>query len=303
MLIETLEMKQIKTADKKFWPDARNSHSLVHDKLNDRLVLFGGADSEGPLESIFVYSLSKEKWEEIPNKMKELKAREMHTAHIFYCDEGESIPSSFVKKEAKNVKSTASNEQNKLIEVSFDSATIKESEPIEQPNSLKPVEIVKKDIVFEGVALEEQKLPEAEITMTEKSSKTQSFMIIIGGRTLDKISNEILLVDLNKWVCTTLFKLPHGICSHSSVLIGDELYIYAGTDGIGFLNTLYCFGLRDGNLKRFIVDDELKSIGGRIAANMVEDEDGNLVIFGGSTFEEEKNDVIVIRRKEIVYES
>ena len=302
MLIETLEMKQIKPADKKIWPDARNSHSLVHDKLNDRLVLFGGADSEGPLESIFVYSLSKEKWEEVPNKMKELKAREMHTAHIFYCDEGESI-SSFIKKDVKNVKSTVSTDQKKLIEVSFDNSGIKESEPIEQNNSMKPVEIVKKDIVFEGVALEEQKLNEEEITVNEKSLKTQSFMIIIGGRTMDKISNEILSVDLNKWVCTSLFKLPHGICSHSSVLIGNELYIYAGTDGTGFLNTLYCFDLRNGNLKRFIVEDELKSIGGRIAANMVEDEDGNLVIFGGSTFEEEKNDVIVIRRKEIVYES
>lgn len=303
MIIETLEMKQIKPADKKNWPDARNSHSLVHDKLNDRLVLFGGADSEGPLESIFVYSLSKEKWEEIPNKMKELKAREMHTAHIFHCEEGESLQS-FLKKEVKNIKSTASNEQKKLIEVSFDSSTIKESEPISQlTDPIKPIEISKKDIVFEGVALEEQKLSESDPPVPEKIPKTQSFMIIIGGRTMDKISNEILSVDLNKWVCSTLFKLPHGVCSHSSVLIGDEIYIYAGTDGTGFLNSLYCFGLRNGNLKRFVVEDGLKSIGGRIAANMVEDEEGNLVIFGGSTFEEEKNDVIVIRRKEIVYES
>jgi len=296
-----LELKQIKPSDKKNNPDSRNSHSLVYDKSNERLILYGGADSEGPLDSIFVYSLAKEKWEEVPNKMKDLKSREMHTCHIYYCEEGEDLPT-FIKKEAKSSKPTVSIDQKKLIEVSFESPGIKESDHIPQIDPLKPIEIMKKDIVFEGVGLEEQKLPEFEVVLNEKNIKTQAFMIVIGGRTLDKISNEILAVDLNKWTCTTLFKLPHGICSHCSLIVGDELYIYAGTDGAGFLNYLYSYGLKSGVLKRFVVEDELKSIGGRIAANLVEDGEGNLMIFGGSTFEEEKNDVIVIKRKEISFE-
>ena len=99
-------------------------------------------------------------------------------------------------------------------------------------------------------------------------------------------------------------KLPHGLCTHCSVLLSDEIYIYGGTDGLGFLNYLYTYGIKTGVLRRFVVEDELKSVGERIAAAMVGDEENRkVIIFGGSTFEEEKNDVLMISVDEIKFQN
>jgi len=292
-------------------PDRRNSHTMVYDKLKERLIIFGGADEDGPLDTFFYYYIQKDKWEEIPNKFKELKAREMHTSLIYYSEEEDlfSIPS--VKKDPKPNKSDKIIQNpKKLIEINFEIPENESKPEIQELNQQTPIEITKNDIVFEGVCLEEeQKLTEESFLPENKpilqiNPKLTPYLFIIGGRTLDGICSDIIAINLNKWTCKKIMNLPHGLCTHCSTIVSDKIYIYGGTDGLSFLNYLYCYEIKNGFLKKFLLEDELKSVGNRIAASITADNDGkNLVIFGGSTFEEEKNDVILINLAEINFQN
>lgn len=42
-------------------PSERNSSTLVYNHLDNQLLLFGGADSEEPLNDLFVYDLGEHK--------------------------------------------------------------------------------------------------------------------------------------------------------------------------------------------------------------------------------------------------
>ena len=66
--------------------------------------------------------------------------------------------------------------------------------------------------------------------MSELTNK--NYLIIIGGRCFEHISNEIILIDLEtKKVAKTAF-LPLALCGHSSAIVNDLIYIYGGTDGL-----------------------------------------------------------------------
>jgi len=55
----------------------------------------------------------------------------------------------------------------------------------------------------------------------------------MGGRSTKGIHKEIYVIDLNKeekeWVF--IGNLPIELCSHSSCLVDDEIYLYGGTNG------------------------------------------------------------------------
>lgn len=298
LLIESLEFSEIKQLKEK--PDKRNSHSIIYDKVQERLVIFGGADSEGPLDTIWAYWIEKNSWEEIINKFDGLKAREMHTCHIYYSENDGLVGED--DKKTKIVNSETKTTQ-KIVEICFDVQAEKEvNEEKITENQEKSKEIPKKNIIFEG---EEIKADDIEEVAKEKTLPTQvlqnknknltAYMFIIGGRTLDGISNEIFLINLNKWTCKLVAKLPHGICTHASTILKDQIFIYGGTDGFNFLNYLYCYDIKTNKLKRTLIDDSIKGFEARIAAGMTSDDEGKLIIFGGSTFEEEKNELLLIK--------
>ncbi len=63
----------------------RNSHTMVYDESEEKLIFFGGADDKGPLNEILYYDLMEEKlfkYDEIKG-LESIEAREMHTCHIF----------------------------------------------------------------------------------------------------------------------------------------------------------------------------------------------------------------------------
>lgn len=74
-------------------------------------------------------------------------------------------------------------------------------------------------------------------------------MIVTGGRQTDTIINNIIALDLKTLEWQKLKDLPHGVCSHATEIIQDYLYIYSGTDGQQFLDSMYRFNLKNGNLK------------------------------------------------------
>lgn len=57
-------------------PKPRNSHTLT--SAAGRLVLFGGANEDGPLGDCFIY---KDGWSKLEIEGDHLVPREMHTAH------------------------------------------------------------------------------------------------------------------------------------------------------------------------------------------------------------------------------
>lgn len=276
---------------------------MVFEEKGKNLVIFGGADEEGPLDSIFAYSLEKSEWREVINKFKGLSAREMHTSHVFYsesaeflakkqgiCEKKQEICAEQQGNPEKSVEKTQGNadKSQKIIEVSFDFP----EESCTTPQLLQklPQPIAKTELNFE----EEHKSPEKPAVFP-----SSAYLLIIGGRTSQGISNEILAVNLAENSSFLLKTLPHGLCAHSSFLRNDELFLYGGTDGFGFLNILYNYRINSDILFKVSLDEEIKGFQARIAASVTSFCEGELVIFGGSGFEEEKNEVLLVKTKEV----
>ena len=68
---------------------------------------------------------------------------------------------------------------------------------------------------------------------------------MIGGRFNQSVLGSIYALNLTSYEWIELKQLPVNICAHCSYLVGDVIYIYGGTDGNGFLDTLYLFNLEN----------------------------------------------------------
>ncbi len=53
---------------------------------------------------------------------------------------------------------------------------------------------------------------------------------MIGGRTLMNLSDEIIIIDLIRKEYM-VGQFLHKICAMSSLQVGDDIYLYGGTDG------------------------------------------------------------------------
>lgn len=73
---------------------------------------------------------------------------------------------------------------------------------------------------------------------------------------MDKLSNQILALNLETLQWTKIGELPHGICAHCSEIVNDTIYIFAGCDGEKFLTDLYLFSLTNLRLYRGILTEE-----------------------------------------------
>jgi hypothetical protein len=63
-------------------PSARNSASLVYSQALNALIVFGGADNDGPKNDMWSFSLTDGTWKKIEQSGKIPSCREMHSAHI-----------------------------------------------------------------------------------------------------------------------------------------------------------------------------------------------------------------------------
>ena len=133
-------------------------------------------------------------------------------------------------------------------------------------------------------------------------------MIVIGGRTENgSIDKTIYVVDLETNKGTVLKKMHVGLCSHSSLLLKGEsgnerLFICGGLLGETFNENLLEFNLENNqvcymNLAAFESEDVANLLmAGRIAIGFGHDATNeSLVVFGGSKYVNEMNDVMIIK--------
>jgi hypothetical protein len=124
---------------------------------------------------------------------------------------------------------------------------------------------------------------------TEENSK--AYLIMMGGRYIDQFSQEILCLDLDTWEWKYLGSMPVKLCAHASDIAGDRIFLFGGTDGIQFLDTLYCFEIP--SKKWYIYSEKTKNVLlPRIAASISYNPDNNeLLLFGGLSYENDINDL------------
>jgi len=122
-------------------------------------------------------------------------------------------------------------------------------------------------------------------------------LLVVGGRTLVEgepgLSMSIYSINLIDGCKVTEFaQLPTPLCSHSSSLVSDRyLIVYGGTNGAEFFNSLLRLDLE--TKKWTLWKAPIKFTEGRIGTAMVQVE-GCLCVFGGSAFEADHGDVMVI---------
>jgi len=79
-------------------------------------------------------------------------------------------------------------------------------------------------------------------------------IVMIGGRTLEGLSNQIICYNLttNTWN-ENFMKLPKMVCAHSSTIIDDKLYLFGGINDLGFSDIVYSIDLFSGIKKQALL--------------------------------------------------
>lgn len=143
--------------------------------------------------------------------------------------------------------------------------------------------------------VEEQKTNETQLVKVgDENIKEGSYLIIFGGRHREEFSQEILCLDLKTLEWKYLGNMPFTIGAHSCELADDKVFVFAGTDGLQFLDNLYYYNLttREWFIYKRGKNDNLQP---RIAASMSYNPDKKeIVIFGGCWYEDELNDVKIL---------
>ncbi len=126
------------------------------------------------------------------------------------------------------------------------------------------------------------------------NEKDGMFLLIFGGRHGEDFSQEILCLDLETLEWKYLGNMPFTICAHSCELANEKVFVFAGTDGMQFLDNLYYYDLKS---KCWFVYRRGKNeeIFPRIAASMsYNPERKELLIFGGCSYEDELNETKIL---------
>ncbi len=81
---------------------------------------------------------------------------------------------------------------------------------------------------------------------------------MIGGRSKEGLEGRISALNLENLQWTCLRELPAGLklCAHASVLVGEVVYLFGGTDGQTFIKDLYLFDI---NKSRFYAAEIAKT--------------------------------------------
>ena len=165
------------------------------------------------------------------------------------------------------------------------------------------------DLNFSNTMLDKSEEPEKleetkdskELAQGKDKEKVDSrFLILMGGRTADGVSNEIWALDLKTLQWMLAGRMPQAICAQASVLVDDEVFIYGGTDGAQFLDTIYVWNIKQD--KWYIYAGKAKEeslLNFRIASSMSYNSNNNTVVmFGGCSYEEEISDVQILNVKD-----
>ena len=139
-------------------------------------------------------------------------------------------------------------------------------------------------------------------------------IIIIGGRCMDKIDNKSYIINIKDKTCKEGPKLPCPLCAFSYTYTKynniDYIILYGGTDGNNFFNVFLLYNLTNNTIKKskLIINKELINNDpnlsiflGRISAVMTVDENNeNIILYGGSASDKEWSYINKISLKDII---
>ncbi|KRX05530.1 hypothetical protein PPERSA_12708 [Pseudocohnilembus persalinus] len=137
----------------------------------------------------------------------------------------------------------------------------------------------------------------------KQENKQYNYLICIGGRSQNEILDQILALDLETKTWFKLKDLPTPLCAHASTLIQkrDEIWIFGGTDGSQFFDNLYILNLANNKFYQIDIQQQIQHVSSqqklyfppKMAASISYDEKNEQVlIFGGSTYEDESSQII-----------
>ncbi|EGR29511.1 kelch motif family protein, putative [Ichthyophthirius multifiliis] len=287
-------------------PTERNSSAMCYNYIDNQIILFGGADSQEPLNDLFIYDLGLQQWKkaQISNINDHFKGLEMHSIH-FYTTNGDLKAKKKKKKKNNNIVG--------LDIGDFTKETNSQGQPIPHENLMKitkvNIEFDDKNAVFENQIesdnkqeennetqqLQEQEEEEQKIE-EQKNENQQKYLIIIGGREHEKIKNEIYALNLQSFHIKKFKEMPFGLCAHTSVIVNDLIYIFGGTNGLEFFDKFLIFSLSNYKFYEFDISDSEKKkkiIKPRMASSMSYDPvTKNICVFGGAGFDDECSTLI-----------
>jgi hypothetical protein len=146
------------------------------------------------------------------------------------------------------------------------------------------------------------------------NKQNENFLYIFGGRLYEEIDNKIYKINLfTDNSCEVITELPSRLCSFSSCVYKHFLIIYGGTDGVSFMNDIIIMNLITNRWAKskiqinsdFINNDQnLIGFLGRIGSMMsIDNFNGTLVIFGGSSLHKDNNYTFAINLSELLDEN
>lgn len=128
-------------------------------------------------------------------------------------------------------------------------------------------------------------------------------MIVIGGRYLDSVKRDVFALNLTNFQWQRIKELPFPICAHASTIVEDSLYVYGGTSGTEFFDRIFILQLTNQKLYEVELSESEKGVSHlkqRMASAMTYDpETKNILVFGGSSLEDESTWLLSINTKKI----
>eukprot|EP00347_Sterkiella_histriomuscorum_P011836 403370917 len=261
----------------------RNSMTSVYHPEKNRVVYFGGQDSEAGV---------------LYNDLFTLDLNNLTLTHHDYLD-GQVTPA------PRNSHTMTLSSDGKSVFV-FGGAN--------QDGPLRDLyKLDLETLVFKQIKLNDQDQPLPFIEMHTAELYNKDFLLILGGRgifsgqSLDQAAfqNTMYLINVSddvneQGIVSKLGDLPSDLSCHVSSLINDEhIVTYGGTNGLRFFDsvTRYSISQKKWTLMTGIPENCKKSRffqDGRISPSQVAVKDEFLVIFGGSSIEKECNDFLIV---------
>lgn len=162
--------------------------------------------------------------------------------------------------------------------------------------------------LFSKIDFDETKIPPREM---HGMIYYKDFLYIFGGRLYDAIDKKVYRINLNtSHIDSDFTTLPMPLCSFSYALYKNYLVIYGGTDGINFLSTIYIYNINNNKWAKSKLklskssDKEAYLSEGKIGSHMAIDEENEIVlIFGGSSIQQDSNAFISLSLKDLLNEN
>jgi len=254
-------------------PSNRNSCTVNYDSKKNRIVMYGGADENGPLGDVYFFDIEKRAWEkpQIKGSFTPV-AREMHTAIIYHG----VLDFPDVKIENKTEQ-----KKEKTIDLNFGTGIVTQTPETEEET--QPEKTTTTTNSQEETKIDEKSEPEK----PKDEKKPSSYLIVFGGRYVDEMSSEVLALDLETLEWKFLCNMPVKLCTHATEIAGDRVFIYGGTDGAQLLDTLYSFDLKTKKwyiyVEKKINNEQIRLP--RIASSLCyHEENDELIVYGGLSY-------------------